>query len=75
MGSLGTSIMEDLDTHPRTDALLRTTPSIAKSHNAIDACFSREFMVFITNEENSVISRKQHKHLSIRKPAHAQPLP
>ena len=31
MGSLGTSIMEDLDTHPRTDALLRTTPSIAKS--------------------------------------------
>jgi hypothetical protein len=31
MGSVGTSIMEDLDTHTDADALPRTTPPIAKS--------------------------------------------
>ena len=34
MGSVGTSILEDLDPYPATDALARATPSTAKSHYA-----------------------------------------
>lgn len=51
MGSLGTSIMEDLDTHPRTDALLRTTPSIAKSR------------IGVTSKQSSSNSRSERIEL------------
>ncbi|WP_292675443.1 hypothetical protein, partial [Microbacterium sp. SCN 70-200] len=40
MGSVRTSILEDLDVYPRTSRRPSTTPSTAKSHKTSVACGS-----------------------------------